>query len=458
MNRLIRVLQKLISPLVPISDPDQYQQSRILASISLAVLLMAIVGIFLSSPSYSSSQDLSMAPVVAAFIFFLIPYYQSRSGHLKVAATTIALVAFFLIFASALSLGGDDGKDVLNFNVLILLFSLVFLSRNYTIFFVCLDFALILLYGILTPNSPMIVVIRGPLVFNLISTFFIILLTTLWRRRENEERQYLQASEQQKAQLLLKREQYKLLAQFVEALSHDLRTRLSLIETNRFLVKRLLETGYNPEQTDKRLGNIQTIVEDIDQQINNLNVVVNLGNSSTERLDLNHIVNQVCSNQQSASEKLGIPLIAHTSPLPINVQSNAEHLEIALSHLIQNALTHSSQGNAVTLTVKQMDTYGCVEVQDTGIGISSEHLTSIFDIFYKPDAARTTTHAGLGLGLTIVKLIAETYFGKIEVESKEGQGSTFRISLPLEPYPTHSSLKNIKNISPMMLVAGIPTR
>lgn len=431
MNRLLHVLQQLISPLVPVSDPDQYQQSRILASISLAVLLVAIVGIFLSSPSYSSSQDLNMVPVVGAFLFFLIPYYQSRRGHLKAAALMIALVATFLIMTSALSLG-SEGKDTLNYNVLIILFSLVFLSHNYTIFFVCLNFVLILLYGALTPSSSMIAVIRGPLVFTSISTLFIILLTMLWRRRELEERQYLQASEQQKAQLLLKREQYRLLGKFVEALSHDLRTRLSLIETNRFFVQRMLETDYKPEQTNKRLDNIHNIVEDIDQQISNLNIVVNLGNSSIECLDLNYIVNQACSKLQLLSEKLDITLITHTSPLPIKVQSNPEHLEIALSHLIQNALTYSKQGDVVTLTVKQTDTYGCVEVKDTGIGISPEHQANIFDIFYKPNAARNTTYAGLGLGLTIVKLITETYSGKIELESKEEQGSTFKICLPLD--------------------------
>lgn len=447
MNYLLRILQQLTTPIVPISDTDKYQQSRMLASISLAVLLVALVGIFLSSPSYTPTQIVSVAPVVAGFLLFLVPYYQSRRGHLKSASIVIALIAFMLIFVAALSLGGDVGRDILHYNVLIILFSLVFLSRSYTLFFVCLNFALILLFGALNPALSIIGVIRGPLVFNFIGTFFIILLTTIWRRRELEKRQYLQASERQQAQLLLRREQYSLLAQFVDAVSHDLRTRLSLIETNRFFVKRMVEKSMNSEQVNNRLENIRGIIADIDNQIHNLNIIVNLGNPITERVDLNQIVMIVQNDFLPRAEKSGIRLETETLSSPVYVISNPEHLEVALSQLTQNAITYSNQGDTVTLTVRQTKLQGCVAVNDTGDGITDEHIEHVFDIFYKANIARTTSHSGLGLGLTIVKLIAEAYSGKVDVESVEGEGSTFTFCLPLESYETPRNLSSASDVS-----------
>lgn len=436
MNYLQRILQQLISPLVPIPDLDEYRQSQVLASISLAVLIAALIGILFSSPSYSSNQVINIAPVIAGFLLLLIPYYQSRRGHLQMAALTLALIATFLIVVAALSLGADVGRDTLHYLSLIILFSLVFLTYKHTLFFIILTFVLIVVFGMLNPLLSMVEVVRGPLLFNLISSFFIVLLTGLWRRREIEKRHYLQASERHKAQLLLKREQYGILSQFVGAISHDLRTRLSQIETNRYLAKRLLEEDSSDERTAQRLDNIQNIIQEIDQQISNLNVIANLGDPKIESVDLNHIVDMVYNAMQPVSNQQGIELKQEIKPSSLQIKGNTDHLQLAISHLVKNAINYSNEGDVVTLTTMQTDKQGCIRVEDTGIGIHPDHLEHIFDIFYKTDTARTTTYSGLGLGLTIVKLITEAYSGSIEIDSEEGQGSTFTLHFPLESSKT----------------------
>ncbi|MCA9907185.1 MAG: HAMP domain-containing histidine kinase, partial [Anaerolineae bacterium] len=68
---------------------------------------------------------------------------------------------------------------------------------------------------------------------------------------------------------------------------------------------------------------------------------------------------------------------------------------------------------------------------DSGEGIAADQVTHIFEPFYKVDGARTPSRAGLGLGLTIVKMVVDAHEGQIEVESMPGKGSTFRVRLPL---------------------------
>jgi signal transduction histidine kinase len=76
-----------------------------------------------------------------------------------------------------------------------------------------------------------------------------------------------------------------------------------------------------------------------------------------------------------------------------------------------------------------------VAVRDTGCGIEPQHLDRIFDRFYRVDRARSRTHGGAGLGLTIARLLAELQGGRIEVESTQGKGSVFAVWLPAASAP-----------------------
>jgi signal transduction histidine kinase len=105
-------------------------------------------------------------------------------------------------------------------------------------------------------------------------------------------------------------------------------------------------------------------------------------------------------------------------------------LLLALSNIAANAIDYTGENGNVTIRTAARNGDVIVAVQDTGIGIADEHLPHIFDRFYRADQARTTRKAGLGL--SIARKIIEAHRGKIEVESVVGEGSVFRVVLPVK--------------------------
>ena len=103
-----------------------------------------------------------------------------------------------------------------------------------------------------------------------------------------------------------------------------------------------------------------------------------------------------------------------------------------LFNLIYNAIKYTSKDGRIEISLEQSDNWAIIKIIDTGIGIAEEDIPYIFNRFYRVDKARTTGAGGVGLGLSICKEIAEAHGGKIEVESKAGKGSVFKVYLPVK--------------------------
>ncbi len=112
------------------------------------------------------------------------------------------------------------------------------------------------------------------------------------------------------------------------------------------------------------------------------------------------------------------------------VLGNEESLEQVFSNLITNAINYNKPKGTVKISVIEEDEFIAAEVQDTGIGISKEHLPFVFDQFYRVSRSESKKSKGTGLGLTIAKKIVEAHEGSIQVSSELGKGSTFTVFLP----------------------------
>jgi signal transduction histidine kinase len=146
-----------------------------------------------------------------------------------------------------------------------------------------------------------------------------------------------------------------------------------------------------------------------------------------------------CSISRAAveqGEKLarirGLHFSASIPEVSIWVDADAEAVRRALLILIDNAAKYTPEGGSVRLHLSANDGFAKLTVSDTGIGIAPADLPHIFDRFWRADKARSRSHGGAGLGLSIAKWIAETHAGSITVESEVGRGSVLSLHVPLE--------------------------
>ena len=116
--------------------------------------------------------------------------------------------------------------------------------------------------------------------------------------------------------------------------------------------------------------------------------------------------------------------------MPITIDGDRDQLQQLLLNLVDNAIKYTPAGGAIVLSLRAEGDDALLEVRDSGPGIPAADLPHIFDRFYRVDKARSRRIGGAGLGLSIVRGIAVSHGGGVEVESAPGVGTTFRVRLP----------------------------
>jgi two-component system sensor histidine kinase SenX3 len=133
----------------------------------------------------------------------------------------------------------------------------------------------------------------------------------------------------------------------------------------------------------------------------------------------------------------GIPLRTEPADEDLMVRCDPTQLVSAITNLLDNAVKYSDHGQEVEVGAVPEGDQVVVCVRDHGIGIPSRDLERVFERFYRVDKARSRATGGTGLGLSIVRHVAEAHGGEVTVESTEGEGSTFRLAIPLADAERH---------------------
>ncbi|KVD80610.1 hybrid sensor histidine kinase/response regulator [Burkholderia sp. ABCPW 14] len=148
-------------------------------------------------------------------------------------------------------------------------------------------------------------------------------------------------------------------------------------------------------------------------------------------VDLVRIVNDVTGTLGTAAQAEGLDLTIECALETCIVSGDGERLRQMLSNLLSNAFKFTQRGGRVTVSLVRTDTHATLTVADTGQGISPEFLPHVFEAFRRADGSPASPRRGLGLGLSIVRHIAELHGGKVEAASAgKSRGTTFAVTLP----------------------------
>ena len=150
-----------------------------------------------------------------------------------------------------------------------------------------------------------------------------------------------------------------------------------------------------------------------------------------EPVDVMRVVTKVRDLEQRVAQEKGVDVRLSTSVDSIWVTGNEEALNSILTNLVSNAVRYTPVDGTVTLSAEERDEEVVLAVADTGIGMDEETRSHIFEKFYRDPHARELEPQGIGMGLAIVHRLVSQQGGRVEVESQFGQGSTFRVILPV---------------------------
>jgi signal transduction histidine kinase len=262
----------------------------------------------------------------------------------------------------------------------------------------------------------------------LLSMLFVLILGwTGYLLHTREEARHL--ADQNRFELAVERERMDLLASFIKNTSHDLRTPLTSINTSVYLAMRTEDA----EQRTKRLHHIEAQVQQISGILDQFTILANLDALTQLKLSpvqINLLVAEVVEQTRRSLDDRQIRIETGISRDASRISGDETYLTMALTQLLDNAIRYTPDGGSICVRTERRDQF-MIETSDTGSGIDLSTLPHIFERYFKGQKARTTDGSRSGLGLSIVKRIVELHHGRIEVESEPGQGSTFRIYLPI---------------------------
>jgi two-component system sensor histidine kinase VicK len=143
------------------------------------------------------------------------------------------------------------------------------------------------------------------------------------------------------------------------------------------------------------------------------------------------IIEDVVASFSDMASKRNITLKAEPGQEDLFVEADGSKITIALSNLVKNALTFTDENGHILVRGEPIPGHVKVTVMDDGIGIPSDDLPRIFERFFQVESHLTRKHGGMGLGLSVAKVMIEMHGGRIWAESEEGKGSTFSFILPV---------------------------
>jgi len=218
--------------------------------------------------------------------------------------------------------------------------------------------------------------------------------------------------------------------EFIAITSHELRTPLGLILGHATFLRELVGREHE-DQVEAIIRNASKLKEIIESLSSVDNYQSGSASIRSRKVSVTRIIEDVCASFRDIAVQKGVTLKTEVEPdQDLLVDAEGSKVSIVLSNLVKNAITFTSEGGHVIVRAGHQPDFVKVSVEDNGLGIPVKDLPHVFDRFYQVESHLTRKHGGMGLGLSVAKVMIEMHGGRIWAESVEGLGSTFTFLLP----------------------------
>jgi signal transduction histidine kinase len=224
--------------------------------------------------------------------------------------------------------------------------------------------------------------------------------------------------------------------EFLATLAHELRNPLAPLGN-------MLEVLKRTDDASSRALAVSTMERQLRQMVRLVDDLLDLNRITHNRLelrkdatDLTALVEQAVEASRPLAEASGHALTLLAPSTPIVLDADAVRLGQVFGNLLNNACKYTDRGGTITVRIERLGDEASVTVSDTGTGIPADRLQGIFDMFTQVETSRERSQGGLGIGLTLVRRLAEMHGGSVEAYSAGvGEGSQFVVRLPIATVP-----------------------
>ncbi len=218
--------------------------------------------------------------------------------------------------------------------------------------------------------------------------------------------------------------------EFTSDASHELRAPLTVIQAESTLALQ------KPRDSKEYRNSLEMIAQESEHMAGIINQLLTLARADAgkdhqefEKINLAGFVKDLCTDVRAVCQEKHLTLQQDRID-EASVMGDSRSLRNLFHNILENAMKYTPKGGIITVTIRQEGARVVVSIKDTGIGISADERSLIFERFYRIDKARARSVGGSGLGLAICRHIIEVHGGSITVESQPNKGSTFHTTLP----------------------------
>ena len=220
-------------------------------------------------------------------------------------------------------------------------------------------------------------------------------------------------------------------SRFFTNISHEFRTPLTLIIGPAQKLLEKAEDEISKENIDTIQRSARKLNKLVDELLDISKIEAGEMRLKAAEVDLISLIKDTVFPFQPFAERKKIELKLSYDEDQINIYLDKVKADKILNNILSNALKFTPEGGRVEVRVKRNDKTAEITITDTGIGIRKDKIDKIFDRFYQADDSRTREQEGTGIGLALARELIELHRGRVEVESEEGKGTTFRLTFLL---------------------------